>query len=85
VLDLVRREGTNELASVAGFTVFVERVGVDMISDALCNVLKGRFIKYTQSVARRHDIRMQSQMVTMRGWIQDEDGALTTSNYHTMR
>lgn len=78
VLDLVRREGATELASVAGFTVFVERVGVDMISDALCNVLKGRFIKYTQSVARRHDIRMQSQLVTnarldpRRGWRSDD-------------
>ncbi|MFD9550572.1 hypothetical protein ACFWBG_24520 [Nocardia salmonicida] len=38
--------------------IFVERIGADRISDAVCNVLKCRFVKYTQDVCRRHEIDM---------------------------
>lgn len=38
-------------------------IGADRISDAACNVLKHRFIRYTQQVARRHGIELQQHEV----------------------
>lgn len=35
-----------------------EGIGADRISDAVCNVLKHRFIAYTHRVARRHGIQL---------------------------
>lgn len=40
-----------------------ERIGADRISDAVCNVLKHRFITYTQSVAKRHGIALSEHKV----------------------
>lgn len=36
-----------------------EGIGADRISDATCNVLKGRFVRYTQAVAKRHGVQME--------------------------
>jgi hypothetical protein len=38
-------------------------IGADRISDSVCNVLKHRFITYTQEVAKRHSIRTESHRV----------------------
>jgi hypothetical protein len=38
-------------------------LGADRISDAVCNVLKRRFIEYTQAVAERHEIPLQEHRV----------------------
>jgi len=43
--------------------ILTEGIGADRISDATCNVLKHRFIKYTQRVAARHGIPMASHVV----------------------
>jgi hypothetical protein len=40
-----------------------EGIGADRISDAVCNVLKRRFITYTQGVAKRHSIAMTAHRV----------------------
>jgi hypothetical protein len=40
-----------------------EGFGADRISDAVCNVLKGRFITYTQHVARRHKLLLEKHRV----------------------
>ncbi|SDU77008.1 hypothetical protein [Jiangella alkaliphila] len=40
-----------------------EGIGADRISDAACNVLKQRFVKYTQTVARRHGIQLDQHML----------------------
>lgn len=40
-----------------------EGIGADRISDALCNVLKGRFITYTRAVVVRHGLPVQEHMV----------------------
>lgn len=36
-----------------------EGIGADSLSDAVCNVLKHRFIDYTQAVARRHSVPLE--------------------------
>lgn len=40
-----------------------EQIGADRISDAVANVLKWRFIRYTQQVARRHSILLERHKV----------------------
>ncbi len=40
-----------------------EGIGADRISDAVCNVLKGRFIRYTQLVAARHGLPLDEHSV----------------------
>lgn len=40
-----------------------EGIGADRISDAVANVLKARFITYTQEIARRHGVPLELQRV----------------------
>lgn len=40
-----------------------EGIGADRISDAACNVLKSRFIAYTQKVCKRHGVPMDEHVV----------------------
>ncbi|MDD1478732.1 MULTISPECIES: hypothetical protein [Micrococcaceae] len=57
-LGLVGKEAVKDLSSIAGFALFCEGFGRDRTSDVLCNILKAKFIAYTQEVAARHDIPM---------------------------
>lgn len=60
ILDLARRYGhIEDLASIAGFNLFSSGIGLDRISDILCNILKHRFIRYTQKVSRKLGITME--------------------------
>ena len=68
VLDLVKHADAVELSSIAGFALFVEGMGVDLISDTLCNILKSHFIKYTQDVAARHNLKTESIRVKNCDW-----------------
>lgn len=40
-----------------------EGIGADRISDAVCNVLKHRFITYTQRVSERHGLPLEKHLV----------------------
>ncbi|MGN6686923.1 MAG: hypothetical protein ACTHK1_05230 [Actinomycetales bacterium] len=44
-----------------------EGFGADRISDATLNVLKARFITYTQTIAARHDVALQKHQVRNAG------------------
>jgi hypothetical protein len=48
--------------------LFGDGVGADRIGDIVCNVLKGRFIKYTQEVVRRHDVPVKEFRVRHGSW-----------------
>ena len=50
------RLGIHSVSHFEEMTLFQEGIGVDLISDIACNVLKDRFISYTQSIVERHDI-----------------------------
>lgn len=67
-LDLVRKENVSQLAGISGFALFCEGIGMDRTSDILCNILKGRFIAYTQSVASRHRIPSEAVAVRNSAW-----------------
>jgi hypothetical protein len=57
-LGVVSRGGITEVSFVELFSLFTSGLGVDRISDILCNILKFKFIAYTQSVATTFGIPM---------------------------
>ena len=67
-LGLVGKEGAKNLSSIAGFALFCEGFGRDRTSDVLCNILKAKFIAYTQKVAGRHGIPMSQVEVVHAAW-----------------
>ncbi len=67
-LNLVGHSGALELASIAGFAIFVKGMGPDLISDTLCNILKSRFVAYTEEVAERLDLPTRRLMVKNLRW-----------------
>lgn len=59
--------------------LLAEGIGADTISDAACNILRGRFILYTQDVCRRLDVPMEktrlsrvSVELTSGSWVASE-------------
>lgn len=67
-LDLVRKENAKHLASIAGFALFCNGIGMDRTSDILCNILKSRFITYTQKISARQHIPTKTVMVKNASW-----------------
>jgi hypothetical protein len=69
ILDHARQYGhIEDLASIAGFNLFSSGIGLDRISDILCNILKHRFIRYTQKVSKKLGITMEPVAVKHPGW-----------------
>ncbi|MGX4656835.1 hypothetical protein ACWCHM_24420 [Micromonospora sp. SCSIO 07396] len=48
--------------------LFQGGMGLDRMSDVVCNVLKSFFIRYTQKVARQHNLPMESFRVRNASW-----------------
>jgi hypothetical protein len=59
------------LASIAGFALFCDGIGVDRISDIIGNILKDRFILYTKAVQHRHAIATTDVKVRHPSWDAD--------------
>lgn len=55
-IDIAIEAGLKVPAHIEELGILNEGFGADRISDAACNVLKHRFIAYTQEVCRRHNI-----------------------------
>ncbi len=69
VLDLVRKYGhVADLASLEGFRLFTDGIGRDRVSDILCNILKHRFIDYTQAIVKRRGIPTELVTVKHADW-----------------
>lgn len=60
-LEVMRAALARGIDSVDVFALFVPGLGVDRISDMLCNILKTRFITYTQQVCE--DLAVPTTMV----------------------
>lgn len=56
------------MASIAGLSLFTGGLGLDRISDILCNILKARFIDYTQTVAKASGVKMSKVPVKHATW-----------------
>ncbi|MCM3895786.1 hypothetical protein ND991_11250 [Gordonia sputi] len=57
------RAGLTEPSHIEEIGILNEGIGADRISDAVANVLKSRFIAYTQAVARRHGVQLDEHRV----------------------
>jgi hypothetical protein len=68
VLNLLGSSAAPNLASIGGFALFCEGLGVDRISDIIANVLKSRLIAYTQQIMRTHSITGTSVTVKHSSW-----------------
>lgn len=55
--------GLNNPQHIEEIGILNAGIGADRISDAVCNVLKHRFIAYTQRIAARHNLALQSHTV----------------------
>jgi hypothetical protein len=60
--------GIDNLDHIETLVLFQGGMGVDRISDAVCNILKSYFIEYTQGVCRAHNIPMQEFRVHNARW-----------------
>ena len=57
------RAGLTEPGHIEEIGILNVGIGADRISDAVANVLKSRFIGYTQAVARRHGLTLERHRV----------------------
>ncbi len=67
-LDALRRSQIKRLGYVEAFTLFCDGLGEDRISDIFCNIMKAKFIAYTQAVAERHGIAVERVRVRHLSW-----------------
>lgn len=69
-LVAITRVVERRVAYVEMFGLFVPGLGVDRISDIFCNILKSRFIAYTEQVCQRHGIAVEQVTVRNASWNQ---------------
>jgi hypothetical protein len=67
-LGLLSQRGVTEVRHIQAFGLFCEGLGVDRISDIFCDIVKAKFIEYTQSVAERHNLEPQEVPVRAARW-----------------
>lgn len=67
-MGIAIEQGLQDLRRFEELGVLVERIGRDRISDITCNILKGRFIQYTQEVAADHGVPMRAFEVKNAGF-----------------
>lgn len=68
--------GISDFSMIPGFMTLVSGVGVDVVSDTICNILKKKFIEYTQKICEEYAIPMQDFFVRHAGF----DGVRKTWN-----
>lgn len=62
------RRGIENVDHFEELTLFEKGIGADRISDMVCNVLKERFIAYTQRVAERHGVATEAVATPNATW-----------------
>jgi hypothetical protein len=60
--------GFDNVPHLEMLALFQGGMGLDRISDAVCNIAKSFFIRYTQDIARRHGVPMQPFQVRNASW-----------------
>ncbi|MDQ7906848.1 hypothetical protein RB614_20240 [Phytohabitans sp. ZYX-F-186] len=63
--------GMDNLEHMEMLALFQGGMGLDRISDAVCNILKSYFIEYTQEVCRRHGVPMETFRVRNAYWSEE--------------
>ena len=70
-LHILHSNSIDTVKYVEAFALFCDRMGVDRISDAFCNIVKGSFITYTERVVKRHGIETEKVQVKHASWNQN--------------
>lgn len=67
-LDLLASRGLDKLEHIQTFSLFCEGLGVDRISDIFCDIVKAKFVEYTQSVAASHGLSVEEVPMRAARW-----------------
>jgi hypothetical protein len=67
-LEVMTRAVERGVSFVDVFAVFVPGLGIDRISDMFCNIMKARFIRYTQRICAARGIATEVVTVRNAGW-----------------
>lgn len=59
---------TGLLQDIEDTCLLIEGIGPDMVSDAVCNVIRGPLIRYTQDMCRFYGIHMQPEVASGPMW-----------------
>jgi hypothetical protein len=71
-LDLFRRWGRDADDRLIGMVaILVPGLGVDRISNMVCNILKRRFIRYTQAICAELQVPVEPVAVSHTDWVAD--------------
>ena len=62
------RFGITNISHMEMLALFQGGMGLDRMSDAVCDILKSYFVSYTQDVCNRHNIPMQTFLVRNASW-----------------
>lgn len=67
-LDLVRHRNIDSVEFVEFFGLLIKGMGLGRISDMFCNIVKSRFLRYTQTIAQRHALPTTRVTVRHSSW-----------------
>ncbi|MFS4506594.1 hypothetical protein ACMA46_10200 [Clavibacter sp. Sh2141] len=67
-LSKLYQHGVTQVGHIHAFSLFCEGLGVDRISDIFCDIVKAKFVDYTQVVASRHELPMQEVPLRAARW-----------------
>lgn len=67
-LEVMTRAMERGVDYVDAFALFVPGLGMDRISDMFCNILKAKFIAYTQRICTDHGIATEPVLVRHAAW-----------------
>lgn len=59
---------TGLLKDLEDTALLIPGIGIDMISDAVCNILRGPFIRYTQDMCRYYGIKLENNIASGSIW-----------------
>jgi len=62
-MSIAIEKGLQDLHHFEELGLLVDKIGRDRISDIACNILKAKFIEYTQEICRRHGVDMHEHEV----------------------
>lgn len=67
-ISVALAHGLDNVPHIEMLALFEGGMGLDRISDAVCNILKDYFVRYTQEICRRHNIPMSRYKIKNGSW-----------------
>lgn len=59
---------TGLLKDLEDTALLIPGIGIDMISDAVCNILRGSFIRYTQNMCKYYGVKLEDNIASGSIW-----------------